>query len=239
MTPYATFDLEIADEIPGGIWDKKTKLGVTCAAIMINDKKPSTVMLEYQPGRMEPDKLRYLGETLLNISAKMPIITWNGAAFDFHVLAVEMPEYIDSWRAIANSSIDLMLQIVFQRSHFLGLDKALKGAGLAGKTHNVRLKTGEIITDMGGARAPQLWAAEEYDAVLTYLRGDVVTLATLVEWVNEHKYITWTSGSGKDQIVPMAQMRTVGELRKDRQPPAPNWNKTPASVRELTAWLSA
>ena len=65
-----------------------------------------------------------------------------------------------------------MLLVTFQKGYYLGLDKALHGAGLSGKLKKVALSDGTILMEMDGAMAPALWARGEYEAVLTYLRQD-------------------------------------------------------------------
>ena len=74
-----------------------------------------------------------------------------------------------------------MLLVTFAKGWFLGLDKALKGAGIAGKVHELTLKNGEMLHDMNGGMAPKLWADGEHDAVLTYLRGDVEQTLALAQ----------------------------------------------------------
>jgi len=74
---------------------------------------------------------------------------------------------------LALNHVDLMLLVTFKKGWYLGLEKALSGAGIAGKVHELQLKNGKMLRGMSGALAPKLWSAGETEAVLTYLRGDV------------------------------------------------------------------
>lgn len=55
---------------------------------------------------------------------------------------------------LAINHVDLMLLVTFNKGWYLGLDKALKGAGIAGKVHDVTLKNGEVLHEMNGGLAP-------------------------------------------------------------------------------------
>ncbi len=86
---------------------------------------------------------------------------------------------------LALNHIDMMLLVTFAKGWFLGLQKALTGAGLEGKLKAVTLSDGSELTDMQGAKAPQLWADKEYDAVLAYLKEDVLQPLKLAEYIAE------------------------------------------------------
>jgi hypothetical protein len=144
----------------------------------------------------------------------------------------------DLCAVMALHSVDLMLDVTFRKGHFLGLDKALIGAGIEGKAHNVTLNDGSLIADMGGAKAPTLWAQGEYSAVLAYLTRDVTALLDLADWIQEHKSIQWTSGSGRGQFVGISEFHTVRELFGLPEPDT-SWMTNPPQRRDFVSWMPA
>lgn len=227
---YATFDIEISGEMPNGVWDKVTPLGVSCAALNLDGKTE----FFHEPGKITD--FRPMLQRLLEVSQTHRIVTWNGAGFDFRCLMVEAPEYAAAWKEICLAHSDLMLQVTWAKGHFLGLDKALRGAGLTEKTHSVTLKSGDVMDKMSGIEAPRLWREGEYDAVLTYLEGDVVTLQELVQWVEKHNKVKWVSAKGFPQECMFDGIKLVDEVLSAQHPPYASWITSPVSVKELAGW---
>jgi hypothetical protein len=138
------------------------------------------------------------------------LLTWNGCSFDFHVLAQESSLF-NECGDLALNHIDLMLIVTFTKGYFLGLDKALAGAGVKGKVKNVTLSNGTLLNDMSGAKAPQLWADGEYQVVLEYLRADVTQLIELAKVIETKKSFQWKSNSGRTQSFPIEKFLVVKE----------------------------
>lgn len=233
---YATFDLEIANGFPdNGNWRESAPLGITCAALGLTGKDepkfyqgvPSMPRAECQ------EMVRELQQVVKN---GYVLVTWNGTAFDFAVLAeeAEMPR---ECAELALAHVDLMVIVTFKRGHFLGLQKALDGAGFPGKLHEVTLNDGTLLTDMTGKLAPRLWADGEYSAVLSYLREDVMPLLELSEWVARKKQIRWTSNKGYPNTVVIEKLYTVRECFNFPLPDT-NWMKTdPPSRERFIEWM--
>jgi hypothetical protein len=232
---FAAFDIEIAKELPEGCtdWREFAPLGVSCAAIAT---KEHGIELFHMPGAMsQADVLVFLARLdELAHDGYVPL-SWNGTGFDYQVIAQECGDP-ETCAFMALESVDLMLDVTFRKGHFLGLDKALIGAGIAGKAHGVTLNDGTAIDDMGGAKAPTLWAQGEYSAVLAYLTRDVTALLDLVEWIGERKAIRWISGSGRPNAVPIATFRTVRELF-DLPEPDTSWMTNPPQRTDFIAWM--
>lgn len=123
------------------------------------------------------------------------IYTWNGASFDFRVLAIHSGMF-EECAKLALWSIDGMLLVTFKNGYFLGLDKVLVGAGLESKLHTVTLKDGTVLEDMSGMKAPELWRAGEFDAVNDYLAYDVIQPLKHVDHLTKFKRFDWKSKTG-------------------------------------------
>lgn len=207
----ATFDLEIAKVLPENINDlfDHAPLGISCAALACDDKKD--VLFWQGFPKHSPEESRKLVEDLMRYQQSgYTFVTWNGCNFDFRVLAQESGMYRECGQMALNH-IDLMLIVTFTKGWFLGLDKALQGANISGKVKKLKLSNGEILDDVTGALAPILWAKQEYDAVLTYLQGDVVQTLELAKVIQSSRVIRWVSGSGKWQSISVPRLLTVKE----------------------------
>lgn len=202
----ASFDLEIAKEL---IPDQPVEnLGISCAALAFDDKD---VSFWYAHPQLNANECKDMVEDLQEFVADgYKLLTWNGCGFDFKILAQESGMYKEC-AELAMNHIDMMLLITFSRGHHLGLDKALAGAGLAGKKHSVTLKDGSTLDGMGGALAPKLWAQGETDAVLSYLKEDVLQPLQLAQWIYLNHRIIWQSRTGKFNSLYMPELLTVAQ----------------------------
>jgi hypothetical protein len=231
----ATFDLEILREMKPDEAVDYSKLGISCAAIRRSDKTEPDFF--YNHSGMVREDANKLVDTLVDLTKQgFTIVTWNGCGFDFQVLAHESGRFDDCSKLVLEH-VDLMLIVTFTKGHYLGLDKACRGAGLEGKKHEVALKNGRIITDMGGAQAPALWAAGEHDAVLTYLAEDVNQLLYLTQKVEETKTISWLSGSGKYQSIFIGDLATVRMCFSIREPNT-SWMSNPPKRLDFVSWFT-
>jgi hypothetical protein len=178
---FASFDIEIAkviaDDNPD--WRSATPLGITCAAVALTGSDDPRFWYG-KPQMSREDCCTMVADLQALVRDGYSLLTWNGSSFDFAVLAEESGMYKECAELNANH-IDMMMIVTFTKGYFLGLQKALVGAGLTGKLKHVTLRDGSPLTDMNGALAPKLWAQEEYDAVLAYLRDDVVQPLRLAE----------------------------------------------------------
>lgn len=236
--PFAAFDIEIAKELPEDCedWTQFAPLGISCAAISLRKADGSFDTRFYHAApALNREQVRAFVADLSMLADEHTLLSWNGTGFDYQVLAQEASLPI-TCALMALDSVDLMLDVTFRKGHYLGLDKALAGAGIEGKLHNVTLKDGTPIEDMGGAKAPQLWAAGEYDAVLAYLRRDVESLIELAEWVEANRCIRWTSRSGKPNQVDIPSLCTVEQLFKLPKPDT-SWMESAPSRAQFVEWI--
>lgn len=233
---FAAFDLEVAKGFPDHApWIESAPLGITCAAIAYSDRDEPRFI--HGAPQLTRDECAALVRELERLAQDgYTLVTWNGTAFDWHVLALES-DLPAECAALALAHCDLMVIVTFRRGHFLGLQKALDGAGLAGKRHEVTLADGTRLTEMNGKLAPQLWAQGEYDAVLSYLREDVVQLIELVKVIRATRALAWVSQSGKRNSVPITRFWSVRECF-DFPLPDTGWMKTPPPERaRFVDWM--
>lgn len=233
----ASFDIEIATPIPENCKDWRTlgPLGISCAAIAFNDT--SNIEIWQNPARLTQQEAKNLVYYMKDLEKNgYTIITWNGCKFDFAVLAIES-NLLEECARIAINHVDLMMLVTFQKGYYLKLDKALQGARLQGKLKKVTLSDGSIITNMDGALAPTLWSQGEYDAVLAYLKQDVVMTLKLAEFVQRTKTIQWISNNGTRQSVYVNRLFTVKECFQFPEPDT-SWMTTPPPSRDdFIRWM--
>lgn len=139
--------------------------------------------------------------TLMNLTSDIDdghtLVSWNGASFDFRVMAdnYDTPEYA---KELCLSHIDLMLNFWYQHGHRVSLAKVLKG-------YNMQPK------HMHGSSAPKLWAEGKYQEVIDYCEDDARKTLKVAEIVHETSCIRWISRMGFPHVSPMS-MLTVKEI---------------------------
>jgi hypothetical protein len=142
---------------------------------------------------------------------------------------------VEECAKLALEGIDGMLHITFNKGYFLGLDTALIGAKLDTKTHKVQLNDGSWIEDMSGMKAPEMWRNGEYEAVKTYLWGDIVQPIKLAFAIEENQGIRWTSKSGKLMFVKTALMPTKKLFALPE--PDTSWMDSPKPRKMFVDWI--
>jgi hypothetical protein len=222
---FNSFDIEQADSFPdSGVIEDYAALGITCAACVRSDDlldsinnpgRPNlTPPLTYYAGmyqnqvqpRMDSLELGELIEYLLEEARQgYAPLTWNGASYDFRMLAEALPEYRDQIRDnLVFPGYDMMFHFFSCSGHFLGLDTACKGQGISGKNLDPILKDG---SSMNGQKAVGYWP-EHYEAVLEYVSNDVVVPVLLAQKVTEQKgLLSWTARSGRLTSLSLNQVK--------------------------------
>lgn len=237
MTKISSFDIEIAKDIPPDVkdWKEVAPLGISCAALWTDELSPTNLEQFWAVPQLDQERAKDLVFRLQVLQNQgYSIVTWNGCGFDFAVLAQESG-MVEECAELALNHVDLMLLVTFQKGYYLGLDKACAGAGLKGKTHEVILNTGLVLTEMNGALAPQLWMSGETEAVLTYLAGDVEQTNQLAHAIEDQKAIKWISNSGRFQYCHVAKLYTVKELF-DLPKPDTSWMTNPVTRTSFIEW---
>lgn len=223
----ASFDLEIAKILPENVNNilDYAPLGISCSALALDGN--SDILFWQGFPQQSKQECKKLVQDLMNyVASGYTLVSWNGCNFDFRVLAQESDMY-DECGQLALNHVDLMLIVTFTKGWFLGLDKALSGAGISGKVKKLTLSSGETLNNVSGALAPTLWAKQEYNAVLTYLKGDVMQTLELANAVKTDHVIRWISSNGKPQSVSVPRLLPVKECFAIPKPDTSWMTKSP------------
>ncbi|MCB0184331.1 MAG: hypothetical protein KDE31_08705, partial [Caldilineaceae bacterium] len=233
-------------------WQAHRPLGISCAAVCTRDSAvtglsfPDAVLwfghkLEsgYQPAMSKAEcaelvkQLRHLTE-----AHGFTIATVNGVGFDFQILAEESGMWRECADLALNHHCDLMLMSVCGKGWRTGLDAFAVGAGVESKLKEVALNDGSILQGMDGAKAPELWAKGEYEAVLACLKQDVIATLQAAETAVSRRRLAWTSSTGRDWWVRLnldGTLPTVAEMltwpRRDV-----SWLDDPPNPLEICGW---
>jgi hypothetical protein len=234
----ASFDLEIAAVVPPDVkdWAELPDLGISCAAVAFSDRD-DVRFWSAEPRLSATGAADLVRDLQAIVGEGYRLVTWNGCAFDFRILAQESGLVADAGR-LALDHVDLMLMVTFSQGHYLGLHKALLGAGLTGKLKQVRLSDGNVLEDMDGSKAPLLWAQGEHDAVLAYLEQDVVQQLALAGVVAQRRAIQWTSNRGAAQVARFSGLLSVQECFALPEPDT-SWMSDPPTRQQFVDWMGA
>ena len=232
MHKYVAFDLEIAKVMPDDAGDLKAyrPLGITCAGVVAEDGDPviwhgktASGATADQMARSEAqDVVRYLQGA---VERGQTLVTWNGVGFDFDILAEESG-MLTECRQLAVDHIDMMFHVFCLQGYPLGLDKAAKGMGLAGKP-----------AGMSGALAPHMWKVGQRQEVLQYLEGDVHTTLALAKATEEQRALRWVSQRGKPMELRLPQGWLTVRQAIALPPPDTSWMSNPWPRSKFTGWL--
>jgi len=244
--PYLAFDMEIATPVPGDGDLLASKPGIACAAfIREGDTRPLVI---FDPAK-SPDLFvpatkaltqegatRVLEELIAADDRGDTIVTWNGAGFDFRLLADETGRPTDCAN-LARHSVDMMFQILCDKGHPLALDTALSGMGLPGKIHSVTLADGRVV-EVDGRLAPNLWQAGEHEAVMIYCGGDVAGTLALALACRERKRLTWISRKGRPNHMALTKRWLTVEECLALPKPDTSWMTEPLRPEDVVAWMT-
>lgn len=236
----AAFDIEIWQEVEGEDWKLFRPLGISCAALAYEVSAGESAVRVWRGAgaeAMTQQEVRSMVTELQVFSGleHYQIVTWNGLGFDFDIVHEEAGLVDDQVFLLALLHVDLMANVLATRGHYLGLDKAAKGSGVASKLKKVVLSDGSELDGMDGAQAPRLWQAGEAEAVLSYLRQDVLTTLALAQWVRKYGRVRWTSSSGRVNDYPLPFERVADILR--RPLPDTSWMSEPPRRGDLVQWI--
>ncbi|MBN1642509.1 MAG: ribonuclease H-like domain-containing protein [Anaerolineae bacterium] len=112
------------------------------------------------------------------------IVTWNGAGFDFPVLA-RASGMEAACAALAWDHVDMMFWLHCLKGFSVGLERAARAVG-----------TGKL-PGVSGADAPRLWAEGAYERVMAYLEQDVRALQAVYEEAMRARRLRWQTARGR------------------------------------------
>ncbi|MCA9076044.1 MAG: ribonuclease H-like domain-containing protein [Planctomycetaceae bacterium] len=197
---YLAFDIETAKVTPGPVRDVKAlrPLGVCCAAVLLSGESvpriwhgvtsegtPSPRMTEAEVQQLVRDLAEY-------VEQGWTIITWNGAGFDFEILAEESGLQEECAR-LALDHVDMMFQVVCEKGFPIGLDAAARGMELQGKSKQVQQH-----------EVPQFWADGRTDEVLSYLTADVRATLEVALTCEQRQELCWITQRGRKSRMPLS-----------------------------------
>lgn len=249
----ASFDLEIAKMVEGNDWHAQRPLGISCAAIALIDTELATDdEIAYQTFTSAPGESAMTQQGAVRVVAELKrladdgytLLTVNGLGFDFLVLAEESGLWRECAELALNAHCDMMLMSVCRLGWPVGLDALAKGMGVQGKLHDVTLKDGSAISDMNGAKAPEMWQNDEREAVLAYLRDDVRSTLEIALQGIVHNGLYWRSRNGRQWHVNLERGQsgqvafpTAAECltwpRRDT-----SWMSDPLNPDDLAKWAA-
>jgi hypothetical protein len=235
MRRYLAFDIETAKDVPGEDfnWRPHRPLGITCAATLTSDSGDLRLWHgkrnDGSPAeRMTPADALGLVQYLSRLAADgFTILTWNGLAFDFDILAEESA-FAGICKECALAHVDMMFHIFCSLGYPVALDKGALGMGLPGKP-----------AGMSGIKAPKLWAEGRHKEVLDYVSQDVRTAMQVAHLSEQRRRFEWITRKGTKSTLPLPKgWLTVQEAMKLPEPDT-SWMSNPMKRRDFTAWLPA
>jgi len=183
---YLALDLETSailkkDERLEDCYDR---LGISIAATFAEGE--TRPFLWYGPDQsIDRDEACVLVRYLIKMCERGYIpVTWNGASFDFRVLAYTS----DMWpecRRLALGHYDPMLQFFCERGFPVGLQKVSMAMGCSGKTEG-----------MHGDLVPKMWADGRREEVKKYVAQDVIVTAEVFREIKKRSAIAWYTRNG-------------------------------------------
>lgn len=243
---FVAFDVEIAKPVPDGPDLLAHRPGIACAAIAREGEERAQVLFDpsespdvFDPATMALTRdgaLRVLDALDEAVGRGDTLVTWNGAGFDFRLLADETGRHADCVRLVM-ASVDMMFQVLCERGHPLSLDAALKGGGLRPKLEQVTLRSGESV-HISGAEAPQYWQAAEYGAVAAYCAADAERTAELAAACQRSRQLAWVSQKGRPNQVYLRSGWLTVEQCLALPLPDTSWMTKPMRREDVLAWTS-
>lgn len=230
---YLAFDIETAKDVPGDFsqWRNHRPLGIICAATCAVDAEPvlwySTTPEASPAPQMTRRKARELVDYLARMTAQgYTVLTWNGASFDFDVLAEESGARTEC-QTCAQDHVDMMFHLVCWLGFGVKLDKAAQGFGLPGKAGG-----------MSGGEAPKLWAAGQFDRVLAYVAQDVRLALQVAAESEKRQEFAWITAKGARNAKPLPEgWKTVREALQLPLPDTTWMTGKGMSREEFLAWM--
>jgi hypothetical protein len=232
---FLAFDIETATDVPGDDfnWKPFRPLGISCAATLsTEDESPKLWHGRKEnstpTSKMQKNEVASLVDYLIAMAdSGFTIVTWNGLAFDFNVLAEESGRLAEC-RQLALEQVDMMFHIFCVKGFPVGLDSAARGTGIAGKP-----------AGMSGVKAPQLWLEGRHQEVLDYVAQDVRTTLKLASVCDQRRTLKWMTRKGSPSVcsLPNGWLNVKDALRLPE--PDTSWMDSPMSRSGFTAWLQS
>lgn len=230
---YLAFDIETAKILPDGATEilAYRPLGISCAAACPSDTAtPVTWHGRTSSGDPAPQMSRTEAAAMVDDLANYvkdgyTLVSWNGTGFDFDVLAEESGKRAECIE-LAIRHIDMLFHAVCILGHPISLQKAAEGMGITGK-----------LAEMSGAKAPEAWAAGQFDEVLAYVRQDAALTAQLAELCEDRRELAWITRREQRRRMPLPDSWLTVEEALKLPLPDTSWMTDPPSRERFTGWM--
>jgi hypothetical protein len=153
------------------------------------------------------------------------IVTWNGAGFDFRVLA-HASGMASECVELAWDHVDLMFWLHCRKGFSVGLASAARAVG-TGKTAGI-----------SGADAPRLWEAGEYEQVKQYVAQDVRAMGAVYESAERSRALRWVNTRGRISSA-NGQLLSVRQAFKLPMPDTSWMSRAPWPREKFVGWMLA
>lgn len=228
---FAALDIETVTEFPANDdWRNHRPLGIACVAICYGSTTTTFHSRDAQGNiaeRMTAEDVQYVVRHLMDMPQKgTKLVTWNGAGFDFPVMADESG-MMDEVQDLARSSIDMMFHLHCVKGHPAGLDAAAEGTGTARKTH-----------DISGKNAPALWRDGKRNEVIAYCAQDAYVTWNLAQTAQRLRAMRWMSRSGRMQTLALPKGWLAVEEAAQLPLPDTSWMTDPIPRERFNGWLT-
>lgn len=228
---FIAFDLETAKVLAADVGDilAHRPLGIACAAAVLSDGGASLTWFGGgavpAPRMSREEAARLVSELTARVREGYTLVTWNGLAFDFNILAEESGLTEEcSWLALGH--VDMMFHAVCVLGHYVGLQKAAEGLGLEGKA-----------AGMSGQEAPASWAAGRHEEVLGYNVQDARLTLAVAETSEALGEFRWRTARGTVARMPLPHGWLTAEEARRLPLPDTSWMSHPPRREKFTAWI--
>lgn len=229
---FVAFDIET-----DGLFESEIPPSITCcAAHIVGDREHvRTFHSEYAPA-MTPRDIAGVVEYLYALHiAGVTVVTFNGAGFDFRVVAAHLEHDADALekvKVLARQHVDLMFEFACRHGYYASMNSFSEGCGLTQKTGK-------------GCDAIEAWSGEtatlaSRDGVLAYCANDVKCLAELYRHIVANGEAHRMTKAGNRRAAPFSKPpASVDEAVAifESAPPDCSWMSDPPDVVGAVAWL--
>lgn len=233
---FLAFDVEISAILPDGEtdWWAHAPLGISCWAMagVGRDGEIQTMTGHGKDEDGKPTERMTRGECVdlvqrlrLHALRGYTLVTHNGTAFDWRLLAMESGLHDLCVELALHHSVDTLLHPFCIKGFPIGLDAIAKGLGLDGKPDG-----------MNGALAPQMWRDGKRQEVLDYVRQDAITSLEVALAVEQRCGLSWITKAGRTSHMVIPKWLTVFEALQLPEPDT-SWMDSPISREQFTEWM--
>jgi hypothetical protein len=148
------------------------------------------------------------------------ITTWNGAGFDFRLLAELLPERKQEIITLCKQSYDIMFQMFCMRGFMVGLGAVCAGMGLGKKKMH------------GGSAL--VWPTNAVQ-IIEYVKDDAAKTGNVLYWVLDRRGVQWVTKKGTYSFQPLPKLLTVEECLSLPLPDT-SWMDNPRTREGVIAW---